>query len=199
MAHLDEPQQVDVDAWLRLQLIVRKLPVLSDKEWFVPQAALIMAVPENAQQRPRGDKAAIRELSKLAKHLTSAMDCYQNLPAEASHSLYEVPPGPEVGLDIGDWQLMTILAGLREQTLLAKTHLDAKPVKKGGGRPPDHRATDVAIRALGCYEFLTGEKAGVSTREVQTAGYEGGSKYERGGPFVRFLPTFMRNSESTPM
>ena len=70
------------------------------------------------------------------------------------------------------------LALFRRRALLAKERLESKPGKKGSGRPPKYRAADVAGRALGCYEALTGKRAGVSTNPWTSA---------RGGPFLRFL------------
>ncbi len=192
MIHLDERPWLNVDLWQQIQAVIRRLPVLADKQPLIRQAAAWLAAPacsvEDTQRYPpRGDKAAIRELNELAMQLKAAMDRHKNLSAEAFQALCEVPPGPEIGLDIGDWPLIDILAGLREQALLAKANLDAKSEKKGGGRPPDYQAADVAVRALGCYEMLTGKDARVSTREVEAAGYKHDTKYVRGGPFVRFL------------
>ena len=121
---------------------------------------------------PRGDAAAIRELDKLAKHLTAAMDRLHDLSEEAFQALHDEPDGPEADLDFGD-EIMA-LALFRRRALLAKARLEAKPGKKGGGRPPNYRAADVAGRALGCFEALTGKRAGVSTEPLdirQEAGH----------------------------
>ena len=170
---------------MRIAAAIRKQSILPDMEPLVPQAAALVAASADLrlydlQHRPRGDKKAIRQLDKWARNLKTTRDGFEGLSQEAFRALCEVPPGPEIGFDIGEWPLTAILAGLREQALLAKANLKSKPVKKRAGAPPHHRAAEVANRALGCYEALTGKPAGVTVDPYR-------DKNLRTGEFLDFL------------
>jgi hypothetical protein len=167
------------DILQQMEAAIRKLPILPDKEPFVPEAAALVATSAYFCMDalpPRGDAAAIRELDKLAKHLAATIDCLNNFPEEAFQALRDEPDGLEADLEFGD-EIMALTL-FRRRALLAKARLEAKPVKKGGGRRPDYKAADVAERALGCFEALTSKPAGVSTNPWTS---------ERGGPYLRFL------------
>ena len=85
---------------------IRKTPTLPDKEPFVLEAAAVVAASADlsvgASCTPRGDAAAIRELNKLAEHLTAAIDRLHNLSEEAFQALHDEPDGPEA-----TWTLAT--------------------------------------------------------------------------------------------
>ena len=169
----------------RMEAAIRKLPILPDKEPLVPKAAALVTASADLrlydlQHRPRGDKKAIRQLDKLARNLKTPRIVLKASRKRRFERFCDEPPGPEVGLDIADIPVGAILAGLREQALLAKAHLEAKPVKKRAGAPPDHRAAEVANRALGCYEALTGKLAGVTVDPHR-------DKNLRTGEFLDFL------------
>jgi hypothetical protein len=172
-----------------LEAVIRKLPVLPDKQKYVPRAAQLLAtIPfikqvQGVRHPPRGDRAAIRELGVLAKHLMTADSKLADLCEEADGALAEEPLRPQISFDRGKVSFGTVLAGLIEQTEAARARLEAKPRKKGGGRQPKSREGAAAARALGCYEALTGKLGGVSTDPYTE---------QRGGPFFRFLSDVFR-------
>ena len=170
---------------LQIRAAIGKLPVSPDKKQFIDTAAVLVATSADAslfnlQHRPGGDKKAIRQLESFAKHLKTARDDLDGLSQEALQALYDELPGPEANLDIAVIPVNAILIGLREQALLAKRNLEAKPVKKAAGAPPDLRAAEVADRALGCYEALTGKEAHVTSDSYRDTNV-------RTGEFLDFL------------
>jgi hypothetical protein len=167
----------------RMEAAIRKLPILPGQQRYVRRAAELLVISpsfakNSPKSPPRGDKAAIRELDELASLMADSIDCCRNLSSEALRALSEELPGPEIKFDLGSYPIQSIFAGLREQALLAKAQLEAKPVKKGSGRPPNAIARGVTDIALSCYEAMTGKRAGVSTDPWTQ---------QRGGPFLRFL------------
>jgi hypothetical protein len=167
-----------------LRAALEKLPVLAGAKQYIPAAVEVLilnAVRDAATGlKPRGDKAAMRELTALMKHLKAAKDIMADMSHEASEAMYAasrtafIKGAANQCLEIERQMLgqMEMLASM------ATMCLETKPVKAHAKRPRDFRSAAVARIGAGVYEVLTGTKAGVSTN-FRTG--------ERGGPFVRFL------------
>jgi hypothetical protein len=146
--------------------LLRRLPLKNGAEQHIPMAALILVEWARLPRgRPtRGDKAAVRELAKVAKHLREALSVIENLSAEASYELGNVP------LDANDVLLHSLrtrdvprlVANLEKRALLAKEWLETKSSKRPARRPENIAARLTAVALLGFYEEFTGNKATVT-------------------------------------
>ena len=164
----------------RMEAIVRKLPISPEKEELASDAAELVVTSAyiNEEHPPRGDKAAISSLGKLAKHFQAIVSCLQDLPQEAFQALFDELDNSEIGFDY-EHRILALVA-LRDATVAAKARLEAKTTKKKGGAPTKYRAANVAQIALGCYEALTSSSAGVTVHSIATG-------HPRSGEFLEFL------------
>lgn len=170
-----EPQITDV---------LRKLPVLPHMDHYVPVAARLLIhndqyVLKPADYRLRGDKAAIRELTKLAEHLTAAQTILDNLSDQARDALHGELPGI---FNQRYYEMVPerTLRGLDSLARSARTKLEAKPVKESARPAQKRHAATIAAIAVGVYEMLTGEKAGITTDPIRRG-------HPRSGKFLDFV------------
>ncbi len=137
-------------------------------------------VAESDYAVPRGDKASIRALDTLNKHLAKARETLAALPLEAENAL-ERTGGYSVA---SQWTL----EDFARRVEAAKELLEAKPIKKLAGRPESRQAFEVACEARRAYEWLTNKQAGITT-----------SATERGHPcsgeFLDFVTEIFRAFE----
>jgi hypothetical protein len=157
--------------------ILRSLPLKHGAEHHISvAAALVVGWSRFPQGRPtRGDKAAIRELAKVARHLRDTLSVLEDLSVEASYELGKVPIDINYVLlhSLRPRDLPKLISDLEKRVLLAKELLEVKPTKRSARRPKDLAAWFTTVALLGFYEEFTGKKATVTvdpTKERNTRG-----------------------------
>jgi len=184
----------------RLEAVLRSLPVppeceqpIKDDLGYLNREMHIRAYAENLSlvagsdyAVPRGDKASIRALDTLSKHLAKVRETLAALPLEAENAL-ERTGGYSVA---SQWTL----DDFARRVEAAKELLEAKPIKKLAGRPESRQAFEVACEARRAYEWLTNKQAGITTSATERG-------HPRSGEFLDFLTEIFKvlNIKASPV
>lgn len=158
--------------------LMRQLPLLPERRGRTRDLACdLIAVARNYYRFARGDKAAIRALHLLSEQLQKARHMINDLPAEAERVFDEALGG----IPFSEFEFERYA----QHATNAKKRLEAKSVKKRGGRPESRAAFQVSRYALRAYETLTGKRAGITTNATERG-------HPRSGEFLNFLTGILK-------